>query len=43
MDPWFIFVLGVVYTFGWYWKGRFDGAEKVRRENRQLNESRRKP
>lgn len=41
-EPWFWFVLGVVYTAAWYWKGRFDGAEAVRRQNRTLNESRRK-
>ena len=41
-DVWFIFLGLVVYTAGWYWKGRFDGAESVRRQNRTLNESRKK-
>jgi hypothetical protein len=42
IDGWFIFVGAVVYTAGWYFKGRFDGAEAVRRQNRTLNESRKK-
>lgn len=28
---------------GAYLKGRSDGAERVRRDNRELNQSRRKP
>jgi hypothetical protein len=42
MDAWFWLILGAIYTLGWYLKGRFDGAESVRRQNRELNESRRK-
>jgi hypothetical protein len=42
MDAWFWFIFGTVYTLFWYFKGRFDGAESVRRHNRELNESRRK-
>lgn len=41
-DAWFMFILGVLILGGIYLKGRFDGAEAVRRENRQVNESRRK-
>lgn len=42
-EVWFYFVLLVVYTGGWYFKGRFDGAEAVRQQNRTLNESRKRP
>lgn len=41
-DAWFYFVLATCICGGFYFKGRFDGAEAVRRENRQLNESRKK-
>jgi hypothetical protein len=41
-EAWFWFIMAVVWTGGWYVKGRFDGAEVVRRHNRTLNESRRK-
>lgn len=41
-EAWVWVLVVVAWTGGWYLKGRFDGAEAVRRENRTLNESRKK-
>lgn len=42
MEAWQGLILIIVILGGVYLKGRFDGAEVVRRQNRTLNESRRK-
>lgn len=41
MEPGVVVIILMV-AVGLYLKGRFDGAESVRRQNRTLNESRRK-